>query len=266
MIFDTHTHLNFFDFDKDRDELIKKLIESKIGIINVGTNLKSSEKAINVANEYKDAFASVGLHPLNIAYNFFKSKECFLKEEEFLEDGFDYEKYKEIAMSKKVVAIGECGLDYYHKPKGVKGFEEIQKKVFIKQLDLAKELDLPIILHCRNAFDDAYEILSKRDNKGVLHCFTGTKEDAERFTASGFYFGINGIIFRTDLEEAIKIIPMDRILLETDCPYLSPPKFEERNNPLSLKHVIEELSRIKGVSIKEIEEITRQNTKDLFNI
>jgi TatD DNase family protein len=266
MIFDTHTHLNFFEFDKDRDELIKKLIDSKIGIINVGTNFKSSEKAINIANQYEEVFASVGFHPENIAYDFFKSKECFLKEEQFLEDGFDYEKYKELAKSKKVVAIGECGLDYYHKPKGVKGFEEIQKKVFIKQLDLAKELDLPIILHCRNAFDDTYEILSKRRNKGVLHCFTGTKEDAERFTTLGFYFGINGIIFRTDMEEAIKSIPLNKILLETDSPYLSPPMFEERNNPLSLRHTIKEISRIKGVSVKEIEEITFQNTKDLFNI
>jgi len=200
MIFDTHTHLNFFEFDKDRDELIKKLIESETGIINVGTNFKSSEKAINIANQYKDVFASVGFHPENIAYDFLKSKECFSREEHFLEDGFDYEKYKELAESKKVVAIGECGLDYYHKPKGIKGFEEIQKKVFVKQLDLAKELNLPIILHCRNAFDDTYEILSKRDNKGVLHCFTGTKEDAERFIALGFYFGINGIIFRTNLD------------------------------------------------------------------
>jgi TatD DNase family protein len=266
MIFDTHTHLNFSEFDKDRDELIKKLIDSKISIISVGTNFKSSEKAINIANGYKEVFASVGFHPENIAYNFFKSKECFSKEEEFLEDSFDYEKYKELAKSKKVVAIGECGLDYYHKPSGVKGFEEIQKKAFIEQLDLAKELDLPIILHCRNAFDDTYEILSKRNNKGVLHCFTGTKEDAERFIALGFYFGINGVIFRGNPEESIKAIPMNRILLETDCPYLSPPKFEERNNPLSLKYIIEELSKIKGVSTKEIEEITRQNTKDLFNI
>ncbi|MFZ3057672.1 MAG: TatD family hydrolase [Minisyncoccales bacterium] len=266
MIFDTHTHLNFSEFDKDRDELIKKILNSEIGIINVGTNFKSSEKGINIANEYEDVFASVGLHPLNIAYDSSESKEYFETEEEFLEDGFDYEKYKELAKSKKVVAVGECGLDYYHKPKGVEGFEEVQKRVFEKHLDLAKELDLPIILHCRNAFDDTYEIISKKNNKGVLHCFTGTKEEVERFSALGFYFGITGIIFKTDMEEAIKIIPMDRILLETDCPYLSPPKFEERNNPLSLKYVIEELARIKGVSIKEIEEITRQNTKDLFNI
>jgi TatD DNase family protein len=266
MIFDTHTHLNFSEFDKDRDELIKKILSSQIGIINVGTNFKSSEKGINIANEYKDTFASVGLHPLNIAYDILKREERFEAEEGFLEDGFDYEKYKELAKSKKVVAIGECGLDYYHKPKGIEGFEGVQKKVFEKQLDLAKELDLPIILHCRNAFDDTYEIVSKRKNKGVLHCFTGTKEEVERFLALGFYFGINGIIFKTDIEEAIKNIPMERILLETDCPYLSPPKFEERNNPLSLKYVIEELSRIKGITTKEIEEITRQNTKDLFNI
>jgi TatD DNase family protein len=269
MIFDTHAHLNFFDFNEDRDEIIKKCLSNKIGIINVGTNFNSSEVCVKIAREYPDVFASIGLHPTNIASDFFKSKECSKTEEGFLEDGFDYEKYKELAKSKKVVAIGECGLDYWYKPKGTlkkESFKEEQRKVFIKQLDLAEELNLPIIIHCRSAFDDLFDILSKRKIKGVLHCFTGNKEEAERFLSLGLYFGINGIIFKMDLEEAIKVIPMDKILLETDCPYLSPPMLEERNNPLSLKYVIEEISRIKGVSTKEIEDITYKNTKVLFDI
>lgn len=269
MIFDTHAHLNFFEFDKDRDEVIKKCLDSGIGIINVGTNFKSSEKAISISEKYSNLFSVVGLHPTTIASDFFKSKECSENEEGILENGFDYDKYKELATSKKVVAIGECGLDYYYRPKSItkkESFKEEQRKVFIKQLDLAKELNLPVVIHCRSAFDDLFDILSKRKTKGVLHCFTGTREEVEKFLSLGLYFGINGIIFKTDIEEALKIIPMDRILLETDCPYLSPPMFEERNNPLSLKYVIEEISRIKGVSIKEIEEITHKNTKDLFNI
>lgn len=269
MIFDTHAHLNFFEFDKDRDEIIKKCLSSQIGIINVGTNFKSSEKCIKIAEEYSNIFASIGLHPSNIDSEFLKSKEDQEEVEGVLEKDFDYEAYKKLAMSNKVVAIGECGLDYWYKPKGStkkESFKEEQKKVFINQLDLAEELNLPVIIHCRNAFDDIFNILSKRKNKGVFHCFTGTKEDVERFSSLGLYFGINGIIFKMELEEAIKNIPLDRILLETDCPYLSPPMFEERNSPLSLKYVIEEISRIKGISTKEIEEITYKNTKDLFNI
>jgi TatD DNase family protein len=269
MIFDTHAHLNFSEFDKDRDELTKKCLGSGVGIINVGTNFKSSEKAISISKDCAHVFASIGLHPTSIASDYFKSKECSKTEEGLLEDGFDYEAYKELAKSKKVVAIGECGLDYYYRPKGEtkkKLFKEEQRKVFIKQLDLAEELNLPVIIHCRSAFDDVFEILSKRKMKGVLHCFTGTKEEAERFLSLGFYFGINGIIFKMEMEEAIKVIPMEKILLETDCPYLSPPMFEERNNPLSLKYVIEEISRIKGVSIKEVEEITYKNSKDLFKL
>lgn len=269
MIFDTHAHLNFSEFDKDRDELIKKCFDSKIGMINVGTNFRSSENCIKIAEEHSGIFASIGLHPINIASDFFKSKECSQIAEGFLEDGFDYDKYRELAKSKKVVAIGECGLDYWYRPKGTAKrelFKEEQRKVFIKQLDLAEELSLPVIIHSRLAFDDLFSILSKRKIKGVLHCFTGTKEDAERFLSLGLYFGINGIIFKMDLEEAIKSIPLERILLETDCPYLSPPMFEERNSPLSLKYIIEEISRIKRVSVKEIEETTYKNAKELFNI
>jgi TatD DNase family protein len=269
MIFDTHAHLNFFEFDEDRDGLIKKCLDAQIGIINVGTNFKSSEKAIKIADKYPELFASIGLHPTNIASDFFKSKECSKTEEGFLEDGFNYEAYKELAKSKKVVAIGECGLDYYYRPKGTTKkelFKEEQRKVFIKQLNLAEELDLPVIIHCRAAFDDLFDILSKRKIKGVLHCFTGSKEEAEKFLSLGLYFGLNGIIFKTNIEEAIKIIPLDRILLETDCPYLSPPKFEKRNNPLSLKLIIEEVARIKGINSKEVEETTYKNSKDLFNV
>jgi TatD DNase family protein len=269
MIFDTHAHLNFFEFNKDRDELIKKCLSFGIGMINVGTNFKSSEECIKIAGEYPDVFASIGLHPLNIDSEFFKSKEDSKKIEGILEKDFDYDGYRELAKLKKVVAIGECGLDYWYRPKGVAKkelFKEEQKKIFIKQLDLAEELNIPIIIHCRSAFDDLFNILSKRKIKGVLHCFTGTKEEMERFLSLGLYFGINGIIFKIDSEEAIKNIPMDKILLETDCPYLSPPMFKERNSPLSLKYIIEEISRIKGVSVKEIEEITYKNTKELFNI
>ena len=268
MIFDTHAHLNFFEFEKDREEVIEKCLKREIGMINVGTNLKSSKKAVEMAESHEGVFASVGLHPLNIDSEFFKNKGYSGEAEGFLEKDFDYDEYKSLK-TKKVVAVGEIGLDYWYKPKGTgkkESFKREQKRIFERQLDLAEELNLPAIIHCRSAFDDLYEILSKRKVRGVLHCFTGTKEEADRFISLGLYIGINGIIFKVDLEEVIREIPLDRILVETDCPYLSPPGFGERNDPLALNHIIEEIAGIKGVKAEEVGKTTAQNAEELFNI
>jgi len=268
MIFDTHAHLNFLEFEKDRDELIEKCLKEGIGMINVGTNFQSSKKAIEIAGKHSGVFASIGLHPLNIDSEFLKNKGYSGEAESFLEKYFDYDAYKSLK-NEKVVAMGEIGLDYWYRPKGTgkkELFKQEQKRIFEKQLDLAEELELPVIIHCRSAFDDLFSILSSRRVKGVLHCFTGNKEEAEKALALGLYIGINGIIFKMDLKEAIKSIPLEKTLIETDCPYLSPPGFEERNNPLALKYIIDEIAMIKGVGVKEIREITAENAKKLFNI
>ncbi|MFA5013475.1 MAG: TatD family hydrolase [Candidatus Paceibacterota bacterium] len=223
---DTHAHLNSFEFEEDREEIIKKCSDVGIGMINVGTHLKNSKKAIEIAETHSGVFASIGLHPLDIDSAFLKNKGYSGETEGILEKSFDYKKYRELAKSKKVVAVGECGLDYWYKPKGTSKKEKFkleQIKIFEQHLDLAEELELPVILHCRAAFDDLFAILSKRKITGVLHCFTGSREDAERFLSLGMYIGINGIMFKMDLKGAIEYIPMDKILLETDCPYLSPP-------------------------------------------
>jgi TatD DNase family protein len=267
MIFDTHAHLNVFEFKDDKDELIEECLKEGIGMINVGTNFKNSKKAIEISEKYPNVFTSIGLHPLNIDSEFFKNKE-YEGDDGILEKDFDYEAYKALK-NNKVVAIGEIGLDYWYKPKGTgkkESFKQEQKRIFEKQLDLAEELNLPVILHCRSAFDDLFEILSKRKVKGVLHCFTGSKEEAERFLSLGLYIGINGIMFKVNIREAIENIPLSKILIETDCPYLSPPQFEERNNPLSLKYIIDEIAKIKGITVEEVREITTKNAKELFNI
>ena len=268
MIIDTHAHLNFLEFDKDKDKLIEKCLKEGIGMINVGTNLQSSKKAIEIAEKYSGISASIGLHPLNIDSEFLKNKGYSGEAESFLEKDFDYDAYKSLK-NEKVVAIGEIGLDYWYRPKGTgkkELFKQEQKRIFEKQLDLAEELKLPVIIHCRSAFDDLFSILLSRKIKGVLHCFTGTKEEAEKALALGLYIGINGIIFKMDLKEAIKSIPLEKILIETDCPYLSPPGFEERNNPLALSYIIDEIAKIKGVKAEEVGEITYKNAKELFNI
>lgn len=262
MIIDTHAHLNFFEFDNDRDELIKKLIKSNYQVINIGTNKESSRDCVSLVRE--SVYASVGLHPLNIESNLKIKGEVEKKE-----DNFDYNYYKNLSQEKGVVAIGEAGLDYWYKPKGKARREEYikkQKEIFENQLDLAKEVNLPIVIHCRSAFNDLIEILSTKNVPGVIHCFTGTKEDADKLLELGYYFGINGIIFKVDLNESIKAIPLEKMLLETDCPYLSPPNFEERNNPFSIDLIIDEISRIKGVSKEEIIEKTTQNAKKLFKM
>lgn len=268
MIFDTHAHLNFFEFEKDREEMIGNCLKQGVGMINVGTNLKSSKKAIEISEKHENVFASIGLHPLNIDSEFLKNKGYSGEAEGFLEKDFDYNAYKALKAD-KVVAVGEIGLDYWYRPKSEAKkelFKQEQKRIFESQLDLAEELDLPVIIHCRAAFDDLYGILSKRKIKGVLHCFTGSKEEAERLLALGLYMGINGIIFKLDMEEAIAAIPLERILVETDCPYLSPPGYGERNDPLAVKVVIKEIARIKGLKEEGVAEKTARNAKELFDI
>jgi len=174
------------------------------------------------------------------------------------------------------VAIGEIGLDYYYKPKTKrrqKEFKDKQKEIFLQQLDLAKELNLPIIFHCRMAHQDLIELLKqknineKQKIEGVVHCFTGSWEQAEEYLKMGFYLGFNGIIFKLDLDEVIKKTPLERLLIETDCPYLTPPGFEnERNDPRGVKFVIEKIAKLKGLSFEEIAQETHKNALCFFKI
>ncbi len=195
------------------------------------------------------------------------------------EKEFDYQKYEKVAKSKKVVAIGEIGLDYYYKPKTKKRlglFKEKQKGVLSQQLNLAKELNLPVIFHCRMAHDDLLEVLkSKIKNQkskinGVMHGFVGTTEQLEKYLELGLNIGFNGIIFKkiegVDFEENIRNTPLDKILIETDCPYLIPPQLEGRNEPFYVKYVAEKIAQIKNISFKEIAKITTENAKNLFKL
>jgi TatD DNase family protein len=248
---DTHAHLDFSDFDADREDIIKKCSEQNITVINPGTDFKTSEKAVELANKYENIYASIGLHPSD-------SHEPI----------FNYEAYKKL-YGKKVVAIGEAGLDFWYlKKEDPQRAAEIerQKQIFLKQLDLADEFNLPIIIHCRVAFDELLDILRQRKSRGVIHCFTGTWEQAQQFLELGFYLGINGIIFKMDMDEVIKNCPLGRILLETDCPFLSPPQFEKRNSPLALNIIAEKVAKLRNISAKELILAADLNAKTLFKI
>jgi len=280
MIIDTHSHLNFKAYKEDLSEVIKRTLDSNIWMINVGTKYETSKEAVEIAEKYGEGvFAAIGMHPIHIKTDLLKLK---MDEEEGafapLGEEFDKEKYLQLAKSKKVVAIGEIGLDYYYRPKTktrLEQFKELQKKVFIEQLDLAEELNLPVIVHCRMAFGDLYEILSAQGRpasggkklQGVIHCFTGDLEQAKKFTELGFYLGINGIIDKLDLTEVIKNISLEKLLVETDCPYLTPKaEGDKRNEPIFVKHVVQKIADTKGISFDEVASVTTANARQLFNI
>lgn len=270
-LIDTHSHLNFNVFEKDALQIMDKCLEKSIWLINVGTEYNTSKKAIEYAEKFEQGvYATVGIHPLYVNTGVVEMK---LDKEEFNSEKqdivFDYFKYKKIAENKKVVAIGEIGLDYWYKPKTTAKkeiFKQKQEQIFVKQIELANELNLPVILHCRMAFNDVFKILQKFKNlKGVFHCFTGNPEEAKKVLGLGFYLGFNGIIFKKDLNQVIKNTPLDKILLETDCPYLCPLK-SRRNTPLNLKYICEEITKIKKVSINKVSEKTTDNALKLFNL
>ena len=291
MLIDTHAHLNFNAYKNDADEVIRRSLDNNVWMINVGSTYETSKRAVEIAERYeKGVYAAIGLHPIHLAEGIFKTKvdteeiEFKTKEEEF-----NCDSYRELALrhgsgqaksesrliggpsKRRVVAIGEIGLDYYYRPKTkikLEQFKEKQKEVFLKQLELAKELDLPVIFHCRMAHDELIDILKSESKglKGVVHCFTGNQEQTEKYLEMGFYLGLNGIIFRFNLDEIIKKTPLDKILIETDCPYLTPPPMSGRNEPIYVKYVAEKIAKLKNLSYEEILETTTKNAKKLFKI
>ena len=272
MIIDTHSHLNFKAYDADRDEVVKRNFENGVVCIDVGTKYETSKHAVELAEKNEGIYAAIGMHPIHIKTDLMKLK---MDESEGgfapLGEELDVDKYKQLAMSsKKVVAIGEIGLDYYYKPKSAakkEQFKQKQKEVFIAQLEMAEELNLPVIIHCRVAFNDLYEILKTRKLRGTIHCFVGTWEDAKKFIDLGFYIGMNGIIDKLDQDEVVKNAPLDKIVVETDCPYLTPKaEGDKRNEPIFVKHVIQKIADLRGLSFDQVSEATTTNAKKLFNI
>jgi len=245
MIIDTHAHLNFDAYDTDRGEVIKRTLAENIQCINVGCSFASSKVAVELAEKQEGFYAAIGLHPTDV------------------DEPYDAQQYRELATSKKVVAIGEIGLDYFREPYD----KEKQRDAFLKQLELAKELQLPVIIHCRKAHDEMIEILKTQNVPGVIHCFTGTLEQAKKYVEMGFYLGINGIVFKFNIDQVIKEIPLEHLLLETDCPYLTPPQeSSKRNEPVFIKHTIQKIAELKSITFDEVCQQTTQNARKLFRM
>lgn len=274
-LFDAHTHLQFSAYDKDRGEVVKRTIGAGVWVVNVGTQIDTSASAVKLAEEHEGFYATVGLHPIHTHESFHDEKELGG------EKGFKSraesagEEYKKLADHHKVVAIGECGLDYYHLPEGLEDeAKKSQKEEFVKQIKLAAEVDKPLMIHCRDAFEDLINVLKENkkflrsEKTGITHFFTGNRDQADKLLEMGFYFSFGGVITITrDYDETVKSFPMDRILLETDAPYVSPSVHRgKRNEPVYVEEVAKRMAEIKGVSEKKIGEVTVENTFRIFNL
>lgn len=252
MIFESHAHYDDEAFDEDREELLSSMKETGVGfIINVGASIRTTQQTIALTEKYPFVYGAAGVHP---------SETAELDEEK-------YEWLKAQCALPKIVAVGEIGLDYYwEEPE-----HDIQKKWFERQLLLAKEVGLPVIIHSREAAKDTLDMmkaLHAQDLGGVIHCFSYTKEMAREYLNMGYYFGIGGVVTFQNakkLREAVEYIPMEHILLETDSPYLAPvPNRGKRNSSKNLPFVAREIAGIKGISYEEVVAITEQNAKRLF--
>lgn len=253
MIFESHAHYDDEAFEKDQKELLSSLKENGIEyVVNVGASLASTKATIELINQYSFLYGAVGVHPSETA--------------ELNEENFKW--LKKQCLHDKVVAVGEIGLDYYWDEPA----KDIQKKWFERQLLLAKEEKLPIIIHSRDAAQDTLEMMKchAKDLEGVIHCYSYSKETAKEFLDMGYYLGIGGVVtFKNakKLKEVVEYMPMDRILLETDAPYLSPePNRGKRNSSLNLVYVAKEIAAIKNISYDQVVDITNQNAKQLFRI
>jgi TatD DNase family protein len=254
MIFDTHAHYDDEQFDIDREFLIGSFKDAGIGnVVDIGASLETSQKAIDIAHEYDFFYAAVGVHPSEV--------------EELNEDNI--KKLYEWSRDDKCVAIGEIGLDY-HWPDPA---PELQKKWFKAQLDIAREVELPVVIHSRDAAADTLDILkSERVGEigGVVHCFSYSREVAKQCVDMGLYIGIGGVLTFKNGRKMVEVVeqtPMDRILLETDCPYLAPEPFRgKRNNSTYLPYVVSKMAEIKGISEEEVIRITEENAKRMYKL
>jgi len=301
MLIDTHAHVNFVAYKDDGDEVVKRTLKENIWMINVGSERDTSRRAVEYAKKYSEGvFAAVGLHPIHLKKQKVDAQIDEYESVEFKAEAekFDYDYYKSLAQNDKVVAIGEIGLDYYRNAKS----KLLQRETLLKQMALAQELNKPIIFHCRETHNDLLEILKNFKNnspssrfageagqpslnireevpplnlrggegelRGVIHSFSGRWSQAQQYLEMGFYLGFNGLItFARDYDKVIKQMPLERLVLETDCPYLTPAPFRgKRNEPAYVKYVAEKVAELRGISLEEVAETTTANAKKLFEI
>lgn len=253
MIFDTHAHFDDKQFDIDRHELLMTMESEGVGtIVNASASYRSCERVVKMAQEYPFMYAMVGVHPDEVG--------------DLNEDTFA--KMKELYKEPKVVAVGEIGLDYYWDNES----HEKQKEWFVKQLELARELNLPVNIHSRDAAEDTFHIMKEHAQglKGIIHCFSGSKELAVEYVKLGFSIGVGGVVtFKNGkkLKQVVEAVPLEYIVLETDCPYLAPEPFRgKRNNSSYIKYVAEEIARLKNVTYEDVIAQTEKNAREIYGL
>lgn len=285
MLIDTHSHLNFSAFKDDSSEVIRRSLDEDTWTIIVGTDYKSSKQGLNIANKYeKGVYASVGLHPIHTHEGEAHGDDYDVHQKD---EEFNYDIYEKLARFPKVVAVGEIGLDYYHiDPKqDVSAIKRKQKEIFIEQIKIARKLDLPAIIHCRQAHDDMIAVLKDfiKENRalfpkdlsaqtanpwGVMHCFSGDEDLAWKYFSMGLIISFTGLVtFSKQWDDLIRKLPSDKFLIETDCPFMTPEPYRgKRNEPVFVKYVAKRIAEIKNLTLERVAEITTQNAKKLFKI
>lgn len=249
--FDVHAHVNFQVFEQNAEQVIAETLEANTWMINVGTQLPTSQRAVELAKKYDGVWASVGMHPTHVEKH-----------------SFDAAAFRTLVQEPKVVAVGETGLDYFRLAQNSR---KLQEDIFRKHITLALEAQKPLMVHCRDAYEDLWSILKEYQGKvrGIIHCYVGDPEMGKKFLELGFFLSFTGIItFRKDTDpliETVKQVPMDQFTLETDAPYLAPvPHRGKQNQPLYVRHVAERFAEIKSMSVEEIARASVRNACRIF--
>lgn len=282
-LIDAHTHMQFAAFKDDVSEVILRARDRGVWIINVGTQKDTSKQAIALAEQYEDGvYATVGLHPIHTERSYHDVQELgaapskggeprlefYSRREEF-----SVTEYTKLARHPKVVAIGECGLDYYRIEGDISAIKEKQKDVFRKHIEVAESAGKPLMIHCRDAFDDLIKILNSyfqipnsKKNPGIIHFFSGTEDHAKKLLEMGFSFTFGGVItFVHDYDKVVRHIPLDCILTETDAPYVTPAPYRgKRNEPSYVEEVVKKIAELKKVSFEEAAQQTVLNARNIF--
>lgn len=260
-LFDSHAHYNDEKFDNDRKEIIEQTLKNGVSnFIVAGYNIESSKKALNIVKEYKELYSIVGISPNDI--------EDIKEDKDIDTNILEIEKLIKTDDNEKIVAVGEIGLDYYWNKEN----KELQKIIFKKQIELANKYNLPIVIHTRDAINDTLEIIKNNEvkNRGIFHCCPLNRELVKEALKLGYYISLSGVVtFKNakNANEIIEMIPENRILIETDSPYLAPePVRSTRNNCMNVKYVAEKIGKIKNKTLEEIADITNKNTKTIFKI
>ncbi len=299
--FDTHAHVNFNAFKDDGEEVLRRCFEAGMSVVNVGSQYSTSKRAVEYAHKFENLeakpplgglaskfsvgiYAAIGIHPVHLKKGSFTHQDPWEIDEEesassagtkipTVGETFDYAKYLDLAKDEKVVAIGEVGLDYHHFEENddIEFLKNLQKETLVKFIQLANEVQKPVMIHCWDGYEDLLEILEKHPvtKKGIIHSFIGSYKTANKFIALGYKLGLNGIITYGDgYDRLIKEIGLENIVLETDCPYLTPRPLEKgtRNEPLFVSHVAQKIADVKNLSLEDVAKVTSQNAKEVLGL